>query len=41
MTSSARSIIDGGMARPSALAVLSFTIISNFVASWQWNGVAV
>ena len=31
MTSSARSIIDGGTARPSALAVLRFTAISNFV----------
>ena len=33
ITSSARSRIDGGMARPSALAVLRFTTISNFVGS--------
>ena len=33
MTSSARSIIDGGTARPSALAVLRFTIISNLVGN--------
>ena len=31
MISSARSLIDGGTARPSALAVLRLTIISNFV----------
>ena len=30
ITSSARSIIDGGTARPGALAVLRFTVISNF-----------
>jgi len=30
ITSSARSMIDGGTARPSALAVLRFTTISNF-----------
>ena len=33
ITSSARSRIDGGMARPSAVAVLRFTIISNLVGS--------
>ena len=33
ITSSARSIIDGGTARPSALAVLRFTAISNFVGN--------
>jgi hypothetical protein len=33
ITSSARSIIDGGIARPSAVAVLRFTTISNFVGS--------
>ena len=33
ITSSARSRIDGGMARPSAVAVLRFTTISNFVGS--------
>ena len=33
MTSVARSIIDGGTARPSALAVLRFTTISYFVGS--------
>src|SRR5262249_28112799 len=33
ITSSARSIIDGGMARPSAVAVLRFTTISNFVGN--------
>ena len=33
ITSSARSIIDGGMARPSAVAVLRFTTISNFFGS--------
>jgi hypothetical protein len=33
MTSSARSMIDGGMTRPSALAVLRFTIISNLVGN--------
>src|SRR6516165_1705553 len=33
ITSSARSSIDGGMARPSALAVLRFTTISNFVGN--------
>ena len=33
ITSSARSIIDGGTASPSALAVLRFTIISNLVGS--------
>jgi hypothetical protein len=32
ITSSARSSIDGGMARPSAVAVLRFTSISNFVS---------
>src|SRR5262249_5195736 len=32
-TSSARGIIDGGMARPSALAVLRFTTISNLVGN--------
>jgi len=31
ITSSARSMIDGGMARPSAVAVLRFTTIANFV----------
>ena len=34
MTSSARSRIDGGTARPSALAVLRFTTISNLTGSW-------
>ena len=33
ITSSARSKIDGGTARPSALAVLRFTIISNLVGN--------
>src|SRR5262249_23480281 len=33
ITSSARSIIDGGMARPSAVAVLRFTTISNLVGN--------
>src|SRR5215468_9925134 len=33
ITSSARSRIDGGMARPSAVAVLRFTTISNLVGS--------
>jgi hypothetical protein len=33
ITSSARSRIDGGTARPRALAVLRFTAISNFVGS--------
>src|SRR5262249_54574673 len=33
ITSSARSRIDGGTVRPSALAVLSFRTISNFVGS--------
>jgi len=33
MTSSARSMIDGGTARPSALAALRFTTISNFVGN--------
>ena len=33
MTSVARSIIDGGMASPSALAVLRFTTISNLVGN--------
>ena len=33
ITSSARSIIDGGMARPSAVAVLRFTTTSNFVGA--------
>jgi hypothetical protein len=33
ITSSERSIIDGGMARPSAVAVLRFTTISNFVGN--------
>src|SRR5262249_13335389 len=33
ITSSARSRIDGGTARPSALAVLRFTAISNFVGN--------
>jgi hypothetical protein len=33
ITSSARSRIDGGMARPSAVAVLRFTTISNFVGA--------
>jgi hypothetical protein len=33
ITSSARTRIDGGTARPSALAVLRFTIISNFVGN--------
>jgi hypothetical protein len=33
ITSSARSIIDGGMARPRAVAVLRFTTISNFVGN--------
>ena len=33
ITSSARSIIDGGMTRPSAVAALRFTTISNFVGS--------
>ena len=33
ITSSARSRIDGSMARPSAVAVARFTIISNFVGS--------
>ena len=33
ITSSARSSIDGGVARPSAVAVLRFTIISNVVGS--------
>ena len=33
MTSSARSRIDGGMARPRAVAVLRFTTISNFVGA--------
>ena len=33
MISSARSIIDGGIARPSAVAVLRFTTISNLVGS--------
>src|SRR6266566_6300061 len=33
ITSSARSRIDGGTARPSALAVLRFTTISNFVGN--------
>src|SRR6516162_11371676 len=33
MTSSARSMIDGGTARPSALAVFRFTTISNFVGN--------
>src|SRR5262249_26114897 len=33
ITSMARSRIDGGTSRPSALAVLRFTIISNFVGS--------
>src|SRR5215470_1507558 len=33
MTSSARSMIDGGIARPSAVAVLRFTIISNLVGN--------
>jgi hypothetical protein len=33
ITSSARSSSDGGMARPSALAVLRFTTISNFVGN--------
>ena len=34
ITSVARSIIDGGTASPSALAVLRFTTISNLVGSW-------
>ena len=33
MTSSARSMIDGGMASPSAVAVLRFTAISNLVGN--------
>ena len=33
ITSSARSRIDGGIARPSAVAVLRFTTISNLVGS--------
>src|SRR6516225_5702514 len=33
MTSSARSRIDGGTVRPSALAVLAFTAISNFTGT--------
>src|SRR5262249_35169937 len=33
ITSSARNIIDGGTARPSAVAVLRFTAISNFVGN--------
>ena len=33
ITSVARSMIDGGMARPSALAVLMFTTISNLVGN--------
>src|SRR5262249_36945278 len=33
ITSSARSRIDGGMARPSAVAVLRFTGISNLVGN--------
>jgi hypothetical protein len=33
ITSSARSIIDGGTARPSAVAVLRFTTISNLVGN--------
>jgi hypothetical protein len=33
ITSSARSRIDGGTARPSAVAVLRFTIISNLVGN--------
>src|SRR5262249_46000533 len=33
ITSSARSRIDGGTARPSAFAVLRFTTISNFVGN--------
>jgi hypothetical protein len=33
ITSSARSRIDGGIARPSAVAVLRFTTISNFVGN--------
>jgi hypothetical protein len=35
ITSSARSRIDGGMARPSALAVLRFTTISNLVGNYR------
>jgi hypothetical protein len=34
ITSSARSIIDGGTARPSAVAVLRFTTISNLVGNY-------
>jgi hypothetical protein len=33
ITSSARSRVDGGTARPSAVAVLRFTAISNFVGN--------
>jgi hypothetical protein len=33
ITSSARNIIDGGIARPSALAVLRFMAISNLVGN--------
>jgi hypothetical protein len=33
ITSSARSSIDGGMARPSAVAILRFTTISNLVGN--------
>ena len=34
MTSSARSIIDGGTERPRAVAVLRFTTISNLVGNY-------
>src|SRR5262249_723483 len=40
ITSSARSSIDGGIARPSAVAVLRFTTISNLVGNCtgRWPG---